>query len=262
MTGDAQTRRAGPGRRLPAGRSWWSVLRIVAVVLWVAWAALSWWSQPRQATAEQARSDLAAGRMVSYEWGDSWDRNMTWRWARTPTLESSGTYGPLFAWKTTDLRIHYARLGDANGEFTLRGTVDESQYTGPEAAALAEVVEAAGHGGGSPGIGTPRLLMLVMLLLAVPFLAVLVTGPAPVVGTRWFWYWLVSTVPFGLGLLYWLGRERPWSSTAATPEGPPGKDNRHRWYVALGCGFVTTIVVGVLVFGLNRLVGDWLFPVP
>jgi hypothetical protein len=262
MTGDAHTRRAGFGGRLPAPHSWWSVLRIAAVLLWVVWAALSWWSQPRHATVEQARADLAAGRLVSYEWGDSWESNVTWRWAEPPTLESSGTYGPLFAWKTADLRVHYARLDASDSAFTLRGTVDESQYSGKEAASLAEAVQAAGHGSGFPGNGTSRLLMLVSLSLALPFLVVLVTGPAPAVGTRWFWYWLVSTVPLGLGLLYWLGRERPWSSTATTPDGPPGKENRHRWYVGLGCGFVTTIVFGLVLLGLNRLVGDWLFPAP
>lgn len=262
MTGDAHTRRAGPGGRLSAPHSWWSVLRIVAVLLWVAWAALSWWSQPRQASVEQARSDLAAGRMTAYEWGDSWDLDATWRWARQPTLQSSGTYGPLFAWQTADRRIHYTRLDAPDHEFTLRGTVDESQYSGTEAASLAEAVEAAGHDFGSPGIGTPPPLMLVTLLLALPFLVVLVTGPAPVVGTRWFWYWFVTTAPFALGLLYWLARERPWSSTATAREGPPGKENRYRWYLGIGYGLLTAIVGSLLLLGLNRMAGDWLFPAP
>ena len=70
MTGDTAVHQLGSGRWLRAADAWWSLLRVVLVVLWVGWAAATWWSAPRSATVAQARADLSAGRMASYEWAE------------------------------------------------------------------------------------------------------------------------------------------------------------------------------------------------
>ncbi|MFY1622005.1 hypothetical protein ACN261_21590 [Micromonospora sp. WMMD723] len=41
------------------------------------------------------------------------------------------------------------------------------------------------------------------VLLAAVALVVVVTGPTPVLGTRWYWFWLIFLGPYGLGLLLW-----------------------------------------------------------
>lgn len=262
MTGNAVVQRVAEHRWRPT--SGWSVLRIALIVLWVAWAALSWWHTPREATVAQARADLAAGRVTQLEWGDSW-RNNGWGWIRPPELWSDGDHGPLFAWRTPDQRVHYAMLDAVPRSATsFPATSDTNQgpsYTGLEAASLGQAVTSAGLDPVGPGIGTTAPpLTLVAVLLGLATLVGLLSGPAPVTGTRWFWWWLVWGVPFGLGLLYWLARERPWSTTAQPPPGPLGRDPRRRWYLGIATSIVTGILGSLLVGGLNRLLGDGLVP--
>jgi len=249
---------------LRSGRFWWSLLRSALVLLWVLWAALSWWMTPRESTVMQARADLAAGRMVSHQWADAWNDENAWHWADPTNLESSGEPGPLFVWWTPDRRVHYAVVEEGLGSSGGGGapaddTVDGQTYSGPEAASLARAIRDAGPGtrwGGfyqPPATGAGGLLDLLAL-------AVLVLGPAPATGTRWYWFWLGAIVPFGLGLLFWLARERPWSATAQTPPDPAGTDRRRRWYAGIVLGIATGIVGSLLVYWLNRLLGDWFVP--
>ena len=60
--------------------------------------------------------------------------------------------------------------------------------------------------------------------LAVLILAVLVAGPAPVRGTRWFWFWLIYAGPYGLGMVFWLLRDRPWSTTTQPAQATGGTE--------------------------------------
>lgn len=45
-------------------------------MLWVLWASLAWWVEPRESAEAQLDRDLAAGRVVTYE------RASGWRYAR------------------------------------------------------------------------------------------------------------------------------------------------------------------------------------
>jgi hypothetical protein len=255
MTSDGTSPQISTAARRTAPPRLRRTVRILLVVLWVALAALGWWSQPRSADAAEARADLASGRVVAYGWGDGWQSTPFWQWAGPGSLQSSRLLGPVFAWRTTDLRIHYVRLGGADPGFT----GDASRYATTESASMGAAVEAAGLKPDSTDVGTPLPLFGVTLLLGLTFLAVLVAGPDPVVGTRWFWYLLVAVGPYGLGVLLWLARERPWSASAV-----PSADNepRQRWYVGLGLGFLATIVMSLIVAGLHRLLGDALIPHP
>ena len=228
------------------------------MVMWALWAALSWWSAPRQTDVAQARADLAAGRVASYQWGDAW-RSEHGRWATSPRLESSGAQGPLFVWRTPYGRTHYAVTDDASG---VGEVADPAQYSGPEAASLAEALASAGLDEGPVGTDWPKsIISAAVVVLGVSFLGVLVTGPAPVTGTRWLWIWLVSGPAFGLGLLYWLTRERPWSSTAAPVAArPDGREPRRRWYVGFAIGLLASFVGALLVYALDRLLGDQIVP--
>ena len=265
MTGDTAVHQLGSGRWLRAADAWWSLLRVVLVVLWVGWAAATWWSAPRSATVAQARADLSAGRMASYEWADGWDSERSWNWAATPTLRSSGPAGPLFVWRTPNWRIRYTVLDDVPrvpGSFPAATDIDSSAYSGPEAASLAQTLRSADQEPGSTGGHPPQPIATLVLILGLSSLFILVAGPAPVTGTRWFWFWLVSGVPFGLGLLYWLARERPWSRTVVARVGPIGRDPRRRWYLGIGLAILTGIASSLLVYWLSRLLGAEIVPLP
>src|SRR5687768_17262571 len=84
----------------PQVRPW---LRYVILGLWVVWAAAAWWTAPRAATFEQARAEAAAGRMVVYQWADSFgDANRSSLWF-TALRFTSGTSDPasgLIIWRT------------------------------------------------------------------------------------------------------------------------------------------------------------------
>jgi hypothetical protein len=212
---------------------------------------------------DEARADLAGGRVVSYEWGDSWGSEGGWNWAATTKLQSSGTQGPLFVWRTPDWRVHYANLDGGYEGVTPTGSVDASHYSGPQATSLAEAVRSAGRGTGW-GVGPPQPLMgLLMAFLGASILVLVVAGPAPATGTRWYWFWLVTGVPLGLGLLYWLATERPWADRTELPPSAAGsRDPRRRWYRGMAFAILASIACAVLIYGLGRLLGDGIVPHP
>jgi hypothetical protein len=212
VTGDAVVREGGRSKL-----SWWQVLRTVLVVGWVAWAGFTWWSAPRESSAEQVRADVAAQRLTYFEWGDRWTNN-TYGSPLRVDLASTGGPGPILLWHTANGRQHYAVIGDDMR--TLDGELQayDSRRTATEFPATA-VLGALSIAGG------------------VLFLWALVSAPDPVTGTRWFWFWLVSGVPLGLGLLWWLARERPWSSRATV------RENRLRWWAGLGIGFLASVAI-------------------
>ncbi len=220
----AMTRPAPESTPVPPRRSpWWSFVRVVLVAGWVLWAVGSWWTAPRESDAEQARADLAAGRVVAYDWADGWSSaSSSWATAGT-SLRSPGEDGRIFAWRTADWRV--------------RWTTDDPS--------LRPALQAARVGVTGADDGPVRSALSGLSLgLGLAFLLVLISYAHPVRGTRWFWFWLVSGVPFGLGLLVWLAREAPWSR-AARPREP-----RHRWYLGIAAGFLTSLAIGVLVTAL------------
>jgi hypothetical protein len=266
MTGDGVVQAPDDRRWFRTPHSWWSVARIALVAMWVGWAALTWWSAPRHATVEQARADLSAGRAAGYEWADDWssDDGFVFGWGRPPTLRSSGTAGPLFVWRTPDWRIRYAVLDDVrpSESFPASPDSDASAYSGPEAASLGHTIRAAGQESAWAAVNPPAPIAMLILALGLGSLLILIGGPAPVTGTRWFWFWLISAAPFGLGLLYWLGRERPWSRTAVTRAGPTGKDTRRGGILGIGLAVVAMIATSLLAYWLNRLLGSHIVPLP
>jgi hypothetical protein len=241
-------------------RSWWSMLRAALVVLWVIWAALVWWSAPRSATVEQARADLAAGQVTRYQWGDSWQRSSAWAWGNPnpPTLESTREFGRIFAWRTSQFQVRYVRLDQAPPPATDATGQPSAPSSDPETASLMRSVVESGLPQGSAGTGP--LVPLLGMVVGLSVLLVLIAGPAPVVGTRWFWFWVLTGVPLGLGLLFWLFRERPWSPAAETPMDRAGRVRRRSGYTGFGVGFLAALVANVLLFALSRVVGDWIIP--
>ncbi|MFV2103649.1 hypothetical protein [Micromonospora sp. LOL_024] len=242
---------------------WWGVVRLALVLLWLLAAVVSWWTAPREQSYEQARADVAAGHVTAYQWGDSWATGGSPRlWFGASGLRTSSTLGPLLAWRTPDGRVSWTDT-DRFDQVTTTDAVDSASYSGPGAVGVAQDLRAGGLeqragevrplGGAVTGIG---------LVVTAVFLGVVVAGPAPVLGTRWFWFWLVSTAPYGLGMLFWLFRDRPWSRSVVSAAMPGDRERRDRGILGLGLGILATILVSLLLLTFHEAFGDRWVPLP
>ncbi|WP_410813948.1 hypothetical protein [Micromonospora sp. 067-2] len=275
MAGDVARQVITSGGGFLGRRAWWRVLRMVLVVLWVVWASVTWWSAPRQASTAQARSDLSAGRMLSYQWADGWDSADQWGWTDDRALRFSGRSGPLFVWRTDNRRVHYTEFDRGSTGPALPGPVlpgssdagssdaasfDPVTYSGPQAAAFDQALQSANLQPRWQGVDAPPPVRVLPMVLVLSFLVVLLLGPDPARGNRWFWFWVLSGVPLGLGLIWWLARERPWHPAVTPPPDPAGRDPRSRGYEGLLIAIATSIAASILLFGLRQALGDWYVP--
>lgn len=236
--------------------SWWQVLRVVLAAGWVVSAGLAWWAAPREASAADARADLAGGHVRSYEWGDDWESDNSPSNPFGVRLRTSGGAGPIFLWRTGDGRTHYVVLdgGTTTEQPPAAGLGPE--YSGPEARALDVVVQADLDRITPADRPAQALLAGLGIAGVILILWALVSAPAGAIGTKWFWFWVITGMPFGLGLLWWLARERPWSSSARPRETPL------RWYAGIGAAILGGLLAGVAVLGLRHLLGDAVIPDP
>ncbi|MFI6758437.1 hypothetical protein ACIBF5_04740 [Micromonospora sp. NPDC050417] len=228
------------------------------VLLWFVWAMLAWWSAPRPSDADQARRDIAAGAVTSVRTG--WGIRPGDFWGATPDMR--GDYGgSVVAWTTTSGRVRYTDAGP-------QSTIDQSgnQTVGdipPQRRLIADLTSAVGRGGSGInlhwiGFAAQSIATVAMVV----FLFTLVPGAAPVHGTKWFWFW-ISLIPYGLGVLAWVGRER-WrpDPRAALAQRLPGVDGpgwkRWRGYegflIGIGLGLALTMLTYVLRWILGPVV--------
>ncbi|MGV9982369.1 hypothetical protein ACWDUH_32405 [Micromonospora wenchangensis] len=245
-----------------ASGRWWGALRITLVLLWLLGAATTWWTAPRQQDHDRAGADVAAGRVVAYQWGDRWEVDRSPPWFGSATLWASGRHGPLFAWRTSDGRVHWTDT-DRFGQVTTTGAVEQESYSGPGAVGIAQELRAAGleHRAGDLH-GPVSAVGGAGVLLAVGALVVVVAGPAPVRGTRWYWFWLIFLSPYGLGLLLWTARERPWSRSAAAVAVRNPTAPRDRGVLGFGLGILASVLLGAVLLILHEALGDWWVPRP
>ena len=241
--------------------AWWPRLALAVrgclVVLWLIWAVLAWWSAPRPADVDQAHRDIAAGEVTSVDTGTHW-RNGPF-WGNTPTLEG-GPDGALVAWTTTSDRTRYTEdgPGPSFGQTRFPGSGDPPQFR----PLVAELQEAADFRYTRSDIHWLNLLATSVMGI---FLLALIAGPAPIRSTRWYWFW-ISLIPFGLGVLTWVLRERwlPGPGTALTQrlvgiDGGVAKKRPNGFE-----GFLLMIVAGIALsfatYGLRQLLGYGLVP--
>jgi hypothetical protein len=251
VTGDAVVQEVGGRPKI----AWWQVLRVVLVLGWVAWAGITWWTAPRESRAEQVRADISAGRMTYYEWGDGWQRDGGLVSPFPDSLESSGRPATMLLWHTTDGRRHYTTFAEPAVE-----SEDGNLRPGPEVSALGTELQAyEARRPADPPFETVQVGLSIAGSLL--FLWALVSAPDPVTGTKWFWFWLVSGVPLGLGLLWWLARERPWRPQTEPRFGPPGRDNRLKWWAGIGVSILLGFAVSLALLGLRILFGEAAVPV-
>ncbi|GAA1602211.1 hypothetical protein [Catellatospora bangladeshensis] len=256
MTGTKGEHRDGRWR----GWGTWRVLRIALVGAWCLWAVAAWWSAPRPAEADDARTDIAAGQVTVYQWADKWERPMLSSWGTVPELRSWGHNGPLFIWRTNEGRTYYAVADAAPADRLLAGGGAEPSRPQTEAiraAVMASLLDTARPLHGDIRPASRYLPMLIGLIC----LAIIVRGPAPALGTRWYWFWLTTGVPLGLGVLAWLAIERPWSARPG-PMSEPDVDSRHRGLRGLLIAVAASVALAALGLVLREFFGTWAFPEP
>ncbi|MGN9811764.1 hypothetical protein ACTMSW_20685 [Micromonospora sp. BQ11] len=209
--------------------------------LWLLWAALGWWTAPRQVDAAELERDLAAGRVVTWQRAEGWN-DREFLWARQQPEPRANPQGEVFTWTVPNGQTRYATvdpivgsLSDGDPYAPRLGTADR-WWSGQ--GLTHRLVDVLGWLGGA---------------LALGWLVVLVAGPAPASGTRWFWWWM-GLLPFGLGVLAWVDRE--WWRRGQRPA-----HERYTGWFGFGCLVGLGIVVSLLLYLLRAVLGGWIVPV-
>lgn len=162
----------------------------------------------------------------------------------------------------SDGRQHYAAVDNGGAGTDPQLEENTTFYSGPEAEALNTELRAHQARGLAGELPVRAVLAGLFLAGTVLFLWALVSATDPVFGTKWFWFWLITGVPLGIGLPWWLYWERPWSARAKPRFGPLGDDRRLRWWAGLGIGLLSGVLVSLIVWGLRTLLGGGLVPIP
>ncbi|RKN41379.1 hypothetical protein [Micromonospora endolithica] len=233
---------ASPPSLLSRGRAVLEIaVRFGLPVVWLVWAVLSWWVTPREVDTADLERDLAADRVVTWQRAEGWSDD-EFLWARRQPEPRPYPRGDVIAWTASNGQTRWTTIDPVVGPLP-----DADPYS----ARLAD----ADPWSTRQGL-THRLTAVVGGLgsvLAVVWLALLVGGPKPAAGTRWFWWWL-GLLPYGLGMLAWVDRE--WWRRRQKPA-----HDRYTGWFGLGCLVGVSIVVSLLLLALRAVLGGWVVPV-
>jgi hypothetical protein len=191
---------------LPARWRGYDTARLVGaglVALWVVWLVVLWVGQVRVGSVTMLEDDLEAGRVLSYRevvlddrvdqrWGDSTDvgyHSVDEQGRLTDEDDGSGNRAVAY-W--------------VEGRVATERVVDPGLSPATSSDAVVERLRAAGvppnTAFGSDFYGRTDRADQLALVLGVVTLGLVVLGPRPARGTRWFWFWVMST-PLALGVL-------------------------------------------------------------
>ncbi|MET8094733.1 hypothetical protein [Micromonospora sp. NPDC005220] len=244
-----------PSPSRPFGGRWREIvpvaLRWVLPVLWVLWASLAWWVEPRESTEAQLDRDVATGQVVAFERASGWADDDAY-WGSRPRAQYAAG-GGLLVWTVPNGQTRYAfGAPPASDSYLAEPDLSAGAATGGRDARLAATSDTRGTGGGvAHRIGNAASLLAGVL--TVLWLGRLIGGAPPLVGTRWFWFW-VGLLPFGVGVLAWTYRElwRP------PPLPVPGRGSGWRgvgWLIFAGVGISLVVSVARIVFGTTVVPG-------
>jgi hypothetical protein len=234
----------------------------VLLVAWAVWLVALWVAQPRLVPQEFLAGELAQGRPTSFS---------------VVTVQEDRAVGFL----STD-GLDVSSVSDQDRAAALAG-----DYSGPAVSiaywvdapvARLRVVDPNGLGSDVPAVlvqdltaaGVPeappgRLWLdppaqrtytagVVLVLLST---LVVILGPRPRRGTRWFWFWLVGG-PLSVGVAIFAVAEliRPRHEPAGTVH-PRGVAGRWNGLTGFAAGFVLSIAVAGLTLALTNLSPIW-----
>ncbi len=246
---------------------------VLVIGLWIVWAVVAWRVEPRSVDAEQLRSDIASGRVLTYRvtgeahssnaWlpsatGDGWDTLGLDVATGLPNQDPSQAPATgVVYW--VDAPFAQTRFFDANNvNSSLAADHAPASYEG-----LVRELRAAGVPLESRGLDRlPNQSAAFLWGWAAILLGfgsvLLVYRPTRV--TRWGWLWLVYLLPFGLGLVALAVNELVRPAPPAPPQldddGEP-REPRIRGgralLVGLALGLLVSVVAGEVSQSIDSL---------
>ncbi|HET7819905.1 MAG TPA: hypothetical protein VFL10_00120 [Ornithinibacter sp.] len=233
----------------------------VLLAAWVAWLVALWVAQPRLVPQEFLTGELVQGRPTSFS-------------VVTVEQDRGGAFTPY--------RLDVSSVSDEDRAAALDGTysgppvtvaywidapvgrlrvVDPNGLSSDVPAALVQDLTAAGVPEAPPGtlwLDPPaqRTYDAGALLLLVSTLVVIL-GPRPRRGTRWFWFWVVGG-PLSIGVALFAVAEliRPRHEPAGTVH-PRGVAGRWNGLTGFAAGFVLSVAGTGLTIALTNLSPVW-----
>ncbi|MGC4748019.1 hypothetical protein ACLQ28_20535 [Micromonospora sp. DT201] len=246
---------ASPTPSRPFGGRWRVVvpvaLRWGLPLLWVLWVPLAWWVEPRESTEAQLDRDLATGQVVAFQRASGWADGGAY-WGSRPRPQYA-TNGGMLAWTVPNGQIRYT-FGAPPASDSYLAEPDASAGTWPSwRDTQLAAISATGPADSGPGPRIGNAAALLAGALTVLWLGRLIGGAPPLVGTRWFWFW-VGFLPFGVGVLAWTYRElwRP------PPVPVPDRGSGWRgfgWLILAAVGISLVVSVARIVFGTTVVPG-------
>ena len=252
-------------RSVVAGATSRRALGWVLLVAWAAWLVAMWVTQPRLVPLEFAADELAQGRATAYnvvtvdEDKGSGVFSGPYRIHVEPvsdedlaeSLDGSYSGSPVSVAYWVDAPVAQLRVVDPNGL--------PSEIT----AELVQKLTAAGVPEAAPSElwfhPSQRVNNLGVLLLFAS-LVVVILGPRPRRGTRWFWFWLLGG-PLSVGVAVFAVAEllRPRYEPEGTVH-PPGVAGRWSGLVGFGAGILLSFAGSAILILLTDLSPVWFLP--
>jgi hypothetical protein len=237
------------------------VLGWVLVIGWVVWLTALWVTQPRLVPQSVLDDDLASGRGIAYrlvtvdedQGGPASGPHRIDVYPASDdqdgVVDAAADGQPITVAYWVDSPVGGLRVLDPNGlsSNTTAAVVGRLAAAGvPEAAASVLY----------RGTAADRVNQAGVLLLAVSSLVV-IFGPRPRRGTRWFWFWVVGG-PLSVGVPIFAAAEliRPRYELAGT-EHPPGVAGRWSGLTGFAMSFLLALAGAAALLALNAVSPVW-----
>lgn len=246
-----------------AGRGWHSrfIVAFVAVTLMLLGSV--WSDGLRASTFEELRVDVASGSVQEWYAADSLskgdfetlkanqstpqdvvvDENGVTH--STPMDGSGELAGGILVWRTQGHVGWKVAAADAD----LRSADGFGTEATPESKALVKQLRDGGVTMRPFDFGAPSGLGQIASFGGVLVFIVLVSGPAPRVGTRWFWFWLMLNGPLALGFIAYAVMEL--IGFRRRPD-PPLTKRLSGWVGFIGAFVLSLALAGVAEFLRSR----------
>ncbi|HWS38304.1 MAG TPA: hypothetical protein VN408_36895, partial [Actinoplanes sp.] len=69
-------------------------------------------------------------------------------------------------------------------------------------------------------------------------------------------FWIGAIMPYGLGLVFWVLRDRPWANRPPTPG-----ERRDGWLIGIATGVLLSVLIAVALHLSSNALGDRWIPV-
>jgi hypothetical protein len=212
------------------------VVRFAVLVVVVIASLATIWGSHRRANADDFTEDLAAGDVESFSVGPTDLIQPGWQFSCG--AGTANEQSPVAAWTTGPWP--WQRFSFSTNE--LSGGQREAR----------KLVEDAGLEATNPGTNWVALGAFAAFLVVV---AAIAYGPQPRRFTKWGAFWM-ATLPLGVGQVWLLVAEAPWSRAASATAEPlphrrqvqtPEGDSRRTWFVPfLAAVFTGSVVTSLL----------------